>query len=155
MPIWFIFQMACKKDSIRDEMMFTVQKTITYLSAEEYLPLLLAQDPPLKVLKKLGSFLQEMSRHLGLFAVQNYLHEVVTPGVPNFADDSSCVRFWLEVCTEKLKKVKLYVYNSNLLLVKHLNELKILLQRTMAQLSTLFNKTIWLGWNSLQAMHEN
>ena len=147
--------MASKQDSIRDETMFTVQKTITYLSAEEYLPLVLAQDPALTVLKKLGSFLQELSRRLGLFAVQNYLHEVVTPGVPNFADDGSRVRFWLDVCTEKLEKVKLYVYNHDILLVEHLNELKILLQRTMAQLSTLFNKTIWLGWNSLQAMQEN
>ena len=147
--------MASKQDSIRDETMFTVQKTITYLSAEEYLPLVLAQDPALTVLKKLGSFLQELSRCLGLFAVQNYLHEVVTPGVPNFADHGSRVRFWLDVCTEKLEKVKLYVYNHDILLVEHLNELKILLQRTMAQLSTLFKKTIWLGWNTLQAMQEN
>ena len=76
--------MASNVDSLQDKMMFMLKNAIKYLSKDEYLPLILVQDLPDKLLKKLGSFLEEFSKHLGLFAVQNNLCDIETPGIHEF-----------------------------------------------------------------------
>ena len=56
------------------------------------------------LLETLSKFLQEISCRLGLFALHNYLHEVVTPGIPEFPNWKELTRFWVDVCVDKLKK---------------------------------------------------
>ena len=152
MPAWFIFQMASNIDSLRDETMFTLKNAIKYLSQDEYLPLVLAQDPPEKLLKKLGSFLEEFSKRLGLFALPNNLCDVETPGIPEIAVIFSCVCFWLDVCKQKLNKVQLYIYDEEKFINGSVKELNIYVKRILAQLTNLFNSTIWLGWHTLETM---
>ena len=126
------------------------ENAIKYLSGEGYLPHILAQDPSEKLLKKLGVFLQEFSRRLGLFAVHNNLCDVEIPSIPEFVDIFSRVLFWLDVCQKNLKRMKVYIYNAGKLLNESVRELNIYLKRILTQLANLFNSTIWLGWNSLE-----
>ena len=130
--------------------MFTLKNVIKYLSGEGYLPHILAQDLSEKLLKKLGVFLQEFSRRLGLFAVHNNLCDVEIPSIPEFVDIFSRVLFWLDVCPKNWKIMKVYIYNAGKLLNKSVRELNIYLKRIITQLANLFNSKIWLGWNSLK-----
>ena len=133
-------------------MMFTLKNAIKYLSEDEYLPLILAQDPPEKLLKKLGSFLEEFSKRLRLFAVPNNLCDVETPGIPEFVEIFSRVCFWLDVCKQKLNKVQLYIYDKEKFMNESVKELNIYVKRILTQLANLFNSTIWLGWHTLETM---
>ena len=63
-------------------------------------------------LNEAGDFFQEFSREISIFALQYYLHEVVTPGVPNFQTLTQRVHFWACVCTNKLVATKAYLYNE-------------------------------------------
>ena len=144
--------MASNIDSLRDETMFMLKNAIKYLSNNEYLPLVLAQDPPEKLVKKLGSFLEEFSKNLGSFAVSNNLCDVVTPDIPEFAEIFSRVRYWLDACKQKLNKMQLYIYDKDKFMNKNVKELNVYIKRILAQLANLFNSTIWLGWCSLQTI---
>ena len=59
-------------------------KLLKYLAGPEYMDLLLVTYDLPNVLETVSKFLQEISRRLSLFALHNYLHEVVMPGVPDF-----------------------------------------------------------------------
>ena len=147
----FPFQMAAPTSSLRDETMFTLEKAVKYIGGAEYLPLLLAQDPSAQLLYKLGYFFQELSRRLALFGLQNYLHEVVTPGVPEFANENERVSFWSEVCRNNLNQIKLYIHQPESLSDEKLKGFTVFFKRVIAQLDKLFTRTIWLGWNSIDS----
>ena len=142
--------MASNVYSLQDETMLMLKNVIKYLSGEGYLPHILVQDPSEKLLKKLGVFLQEFSRCLGLFAVHNNLCDVEIPSIPEFVDIFSRLLFWLDVCPKNWKIMKVYIYNTGKLLNESVRELNIYLKHILAQLANLFNSKIWLGWNSLE-----
>ena len=79
-------------------------QTLKYLSQPEYMDTLLVNFDFPSVLETFSKFLQEISRCLGLFALHNYLHKVVTPGIPEFPNWKELTRFWVDVCVDKLKK---------------------------------------------------
>ena len=128
--------------------MFTLEKAVKYFGSADFLPLLLAQDPPVQLLNKLGCFFQEISRHLGLFGVQNYL---VTPGVPEFHNRNERVTFWCDVCKDNLNQIKLYINQPESLSNAKLKGFNVFLKWVIAQLDKLFVRTIWIGWNSIDS----
>ena len=86
---------------MKDSTWKTIFKLLKYLAGPEYMDLLLVTYDLLNVLETVSKFLQEISRCLSLFALHNYLHEVVTPGVPDFNNFKEATCFWLDVCIDK------------------------------------------------------
>ena len=96
------------------------------------------------VLETLSKFLQEISHHLGLFALHNYLHEVVTPGIPEFPNWKELTHFWVDVCVDKLKKVRSYIYaKENLISQNHMEEFNQFLIYLIDKFERFFQRTIW------------
>ena len=66
---------------------------------------------------QIGDFFQEFSCQISIFALENYLHEIVTPNVPDFQTPLKRVQFWSCVCTQKLLLEKKYLgdeeYNTD------------------------------------------
>ena len=60
-------------------------------------------------LVKVGDYFQEFSRELSIFALEHYLHQIVTLGVPDFGDPKSRIIFWTCVCSNKLLTTKNYL----------------------------------------------
>ena len=46
--------------------------------------------------------------------VENYLHEAVTAGIPDFSSEMSKAKFWCEVCESNLDKMRDYLWLSEL-----------------------------------------
>ena len=69
------------------------------------------RDSPKKMVK-IGDFFQEFSRKISIFALENYLYDIVTPGVPDFQSDLKRVQFWSCVCTQKVLTAKTYLKNE-------------------------------------------
>ena len=64
-------------------------------------------------LQNASNFFQEFSRQLSIFVLCNYLHDVVTPGVPDLPTFSAKLNFWLCVCTNKVIATKMYLKNDD------------------------------------------
>ena len=91
-------------------------------------------------LKEAGDFFQKFSREISIFALQYYLHEVVTPGVPNFQSLTDRVKFWTCVCTNKLVATKPYLYSEEYKMDPiFLDDLWKLLQKTINSLKKLLS----------------
>ena len=68
-----------------------------------------AIDSSSEYLVKVGDYFQEFSRQLSIFALEHYLHEIVTPGVPDLGDPKSRIFFWMCICSNKLLTTKNYL----------------------------------------------
>ena len=68
-----------------------------------------AIDSSSEYLVKVGDYFQELSRQLSIFALEHYLHEIVTLGVPDFGDPKSRIFFWMCICSNKLLTTKNYL----------------------------------------------
>ena len=60
----------------------------------------------------ISDFFANFSCDLSVFALDNYLHEVVTPGVPKFANEQERQNFWRCICTNKIIAIKQYLTNN-------------------------------------------
>ena len=90
--------------------------------------------------KETGDFFQEFSRLISIFALENYLHNVVTPGIPNLPTDLDRVHFWTCICTNKLLEVKKYLTNREYVNDPHfLDNLWCLLRETNNSMRKLFS----------------
>ena len=66
-------------------------------------------DSSCEYLVKVGDFFQELSHQISIFGLDNYLHEIVTPGVPHFGNPKSRISFWMCICSNKLITLKKYL----------------------------------------------
>ena len=58
---------------------------------------------------EVGDFFESYSCNITKFALEYYLHEVVTPGVPEFSSANERNQFWRCVCSNKLLAIKYYL----------------------------------------------
>ena len=98
---------------------------------------------------KIADMFQEFSRRISHLAVDNYLHEVVMPGVPEFESNIDRLKFWAKVCVDKLKATYPYIKKDEL---KHkyddLDMLERILNKVTAQLEKIFAATIFNDANT-------
>ena len=128
----------------KDRMWDSIYKLLKYLSGPEYMDTLIVNFDFLTVLETMSKFLQEISRHLGLFALHNYLHKVVTPGIPKFPNWNQSTHFWVDVCVNKLKKIHGYIYaKENLISQNHMEEFNQYLIYLIGKFERFFQRTIW------------
>ena len=128
----------------KDRTWNSIFKLLKYLSGPEYMDTLLANFDFPSLLETLSKFLQEISRRLGLFALHNYLHEVVTPGIPDFPNWKESACFWVDVCVDKLKKICGYIYaKENLIKQTHMEELNQFLIYIIGKIERFFKRTVW------------
>ena len=78
-------------------------------------------------------------------AVENYLHKVITPGIPEFEENHlERLKFWAKVCSDKLKATYPYFKKPEL---KHnydvLVVLEQLLKKVNKDLELVFSQTIY------------
>ena len=85
-----------------------------YIRSSECLPLTF--DTPLGTenFKRIGNMFEALSRKLSHMSVENYLFEVVTPGVPDFSSEIDRSKFWCQVCESKLEKIREYLWKPEL-----------------------------------------
>ena len=91
-----------------------IDEILHYICSSGYLPLAFNTPLGAENFKRLGNFFEAFSRKLSVIVVENYLHEVVTPGVPDFSSEMSKAKFWCEVCERKLDKMRGYLWLSEL-----------------------------------------
>ena len=60
-------------------------------------------------LSEIGDLFEDFSCEISKFALEYYLHEVVTPGVPEFASVNERNGFWRCICSNKLIAIKHYL----------------------------------------------
>ena len=58
---------------------------------------------------EVGDYYEKFSCEITTFALDYYLHEVVTPGVPDFKSAHERSGFWRCVCSNKLLAIKMYL----------------------------------------------
>ena len=91
------------------------------------------------LLETLSKFLQEISRRLGLFALHNYLQS---------ESESELARFWVDVCVDKLKKIRGYIYaKENLIKQTHMEELNQFLIYIIGKIERFFKRTVWKDYS--------
>ena len=128
----------------KDRTWNSIFKLLKYLSQPEYMDTLLDNFDFPSVLETFSKFLQEISHRLGLFALHNNLHEVVTPGIPEFPNWKELTRFWVDVCIDMLKKIHGYIYEKeNLITQNHMEELNGFLIYLIGKIERFFHRTIW------------
>ena len=91
-----------------------IDEILHYIHSSEYLPLAFATPLGTESFKCLGNFFEAFSRKLSVIVVENYLHEIVTPGIPDFSSEMCKAKFWCEVCESKLDKMRGYLWLSEL-----------------------------------------
>ena len=91
-----------------------IDKTLHYINKYEYLKKSLEAPHLEENLKRIGNFFQEISRKLSQIAVENYLHEIVTPGIPHFENSLERINFWLNICGNKLVHMRNYLFKEEL-----------------------------------------
>ena len=98
---------------------------------------------------KIADMFQEFRRCISHLALDNYLHEVVTPGIPEFESNIDRLKFWAKVCVDKLKATYQYIKKDEL---KHkyddLEMLERILNKVTAQLEKIFSATIFNDANT-------
>ena len=128
----------------KDRMWNSIFKLLKYLSRPEYMDTLLVNFDFPSALETFSKFLQEISRCLGLFALHNYLHKVVTPGIPEFPNWKESTHFWVDVCVDKLKKICGYIYTKEKLITQnHMEEFNEFLIYLIGKIERFFHRTIW------------
>ena len=65
-------------------------------------------------LQCIGTYFQEISRKISQLALENYLHEIVTPGIPQFENNLSRIHFWLDICCNKFTHLHNYIFKPEL-----------------------------------------
>ena len=91
-----------------------IDEILHYIHSPGYLPLAFETPLGTENFKCIGNFFEAFSRKLSVIAVENYLHEIITPGVPDFSCQKSQCKFWCEVCETKLDKLRGYLWLSEL-----------------------------------------
>ena len=129
---------------MKDSTWKMIFKLLKYLAGPEYMELLLVTYDLPNVLETVSKFLQEISRRLSLFALHNYLHKVVMPGVPDFNNYKEATRFWLDVCIDKLEKICPYIYDRNKPMPQSvMEEFNQFLIYIIGKFECFFQRTIW------------
>ena len=95
-----------------------IDESLNLMQNPRYLQSCLSEESQsLSKTVEIGDFFQEFSRQISIFALENYMHDVVTPGVPDFQTPLKRLQFWSCVCTQKLLSAKKYLgddeYNTN------------------------------------------
>ena len=85
-----------------------------YMANPKYLKKALTYNINEPYIVKMGDMFQEFSRRISHLAVDNYLHDVVMPGVPDFKNSIARVKFWAKVCINKLKATYPYFKKEEL-----------------------------------------
>ena len=91
-----------------------IDKTLKMMNNYEYLKKALEAPHLEENLHRIGTFFQEISRKISQVALENYLHEIVTPGIPEFEDNLSRIHFWIDVCRNKFVHLRNYIYKPEL-----------------------------------------
>ena len=115
-----------------------------YMANPDYLKKALTYEINDPYVIKIADLFQEFSRRMSQLAVENYLHEVVTPGVPDFECNIDRLKFWAKVCVDKLKNTYPYIKKDELKYkYDNLDMLERLLKKVTAQLEKIFAATIY------------
>ena len=89
---------------------------------------------------EVGDFFENFSCELSKFALDYYLHEVVTPGVPDFTSAHERSGFWRCICSNKLVAIKLYLDKKEYYMdTQFLNALYVFVNNHNAQLRQMLN----------------
>ena len=98
---------------------------------------------------KIADMFQEFSRRISHLAVDNYLPEVVMPGIPEFESNIDRLKFWAKVCMDKLKATYPYIKKDELKYkYDDLDMLERILNKITAQLEKIFAATIFNNANT-------
>ena len=71
-----------------------IDEILNYIRSPGYLPLAFETPSGAENFKCIGNFFEAFSIKLSVIVVENYLHEIVTPGVPDFSCEKSQGKFW-------------------------------------------------------------
>ena len=131
---------SCKK---------ALKQCYEYMANPDFLKKVLTYEINDVYVVKIADMFQEFSRRISHLAVDNYLHEVVMPAVPEFESNIERLKFWAKVCMDKLKATYPYIKKDEL---KHkyddLDMLERILNKVTAQLEKIFAATIFNDANT-------
>ena len=92
-------------------------ESLNYMQNPKHLSSSLKHNKCPTYLNEAGDLFQEFSRQLSLLALNFYLHDIVTPGIPYFDNRVDRINFWSCVCTNKILVAKKYLndkeHNTN------------------------------------------
>ena len=133
----------------RDSCKKALKQCYEYMANPDFLKKVLTYEINDVYMVKIADMFQEFSRCISHLAVDNYLHEVVMPGIPEFESNIDRLKFWAKVCVDKLKATYPYIKKDEL---KHkyddLDMLERILNKVTAQLEKIFAATIFNDANT-------